>query len=1304
MNCPKCDAWVRRKEEIEDHKAAVCPTTTVPCILKCGRQFKRKDLKERMEHLLRCKLWVVHCPTCGGSLPLSEWDSHTKTCKPVPDIKERKQKGKELSDKKSERGSNGGRETKMQAYRRWSLCEKCSCKILSYDVSKTLCLSCFEEKRNTERRRDELFQSLSRSGGASIAAGTVPPWELMAGMTAEEQREQLEKIAAGMSGVGGDLGGLTGLTNLGSHPGMGSFGPTVPRRASADMSPEELRAMLNQVTYDSLIYKDGNTATPSASAMPTSSPTPSYTRARASDAWWVARNGGAEGLVPSNYFDMLEDAAPLGAQDTIPEEQEDEEIEIPIPEGAYPGATLTINVDGDQIQVEVPEGMHPGEILFVRLPRSSPPQPTSPDKKTAGNIGQPNSPSYEPAGAYGPGAHSTGAEETQKDFHPASEEERVAFETFKSLSEGRDRDTGHANKDVYVDVWGLKGFLKYEDVEAAGFIERATLNGSVPRDGKAPLNTFITLITGLLKQQKTDKARLKIKGLLESYIEFRDFKMAADRKSSYGDKVKEAKERLKQEEEKKIAAEKERLKREEEERRITIEKERMKRRKIAAEKERIQLELEERRLLAQKERLQREQEERLAAEKERLQREQEERLAAEKERIQREQEERRLAAEKEQLQREQEKRRLATERERLQREQEERRLASRKRLQREQAERRLAAEEERLKLKEKRRRLEAEKERLKRQEERRRIAAEMEQLKLDEERRKLAAEKERLKREKEEREQIEAEKEVKRLEEEERKKIEAENERRKHEEEKKRIEAEKERLKHEEEKKRIEAEKERLKHEEEKKRIEAEKERSQRQEEERLRIEAEKLAREAAERAAREEAMIREREKVEQEKRAFERQQVEEQKLRRKAQKAAEAQKREESKRQQFLERRKAEEHRMAAAAAKRKQEERVRLQLAERLKRIRTKREAEDKRKKEQILLAKKQREQHRLKETQNSLPVLGVGSNVEVYFRKWGWTPVVVKRVYTDDEGEWALCESSAGAKKEVRTNDSSVIRLPSQGPSTSGVEPQREPRKSPSQGSGSTLTQTGLFKTPTKPTSTMEPMPAASPPTANPNLSAPRTQNRVRTHNQRKNAPESRVGIQTKEKSQRSRARILAQRQREDKKRRQTKASGGRNVKRTARSKYPRETRGKRGQAAQARRVTNKDQKGEVEENGFVIIHQPNPARSRHGTPGKLSTSTLRAPRRTHLRREGKSPQPPGAGREYLYVRLQFAARKAMERGENMEAERLFKAAIKAAEREAPSRRNSGVLNDVSTVVSATARSICRISLWGFSRPDN
>eukprot|EP00954_Amorphochlora_amoebiformis_P008788 684158-Amorphochlora_amoeboformis.AAC.2 len=279
--------------------------------------------------------------TCGGSLPLSEWDSHTKTCKPVPDIKERKQKGKELSDKKSERGSNGGRETKMQAYRRWSLCEKCSCKILSYDVSKTLCLSCFEEKRNTERRRDELFQSLSRSGGASIAAGTVPPWELMAGMTAEEQRvwvhtkklitkledrkehvnkskckrgswetikweektaatlkpsqplksknrneprekkEQLEKIAAGMSGVGGDLGGLTGLTNLGSHPGMGSFGPTVPRRASADMSPEELRAMLNQVTYDSLIYKDGNTATPSASAMPTSSPTPSYTRARA---------------------------------------------------------------------------------------------------------------------------------------------------------------------------------------------------------------------------------------------------------------------------------------------------------------------------------------------------------------------------------------------------------------------------------------------------------------------------------------------------------------------------------------------------------------------------------------------------------------------------------------------------------------------------------------------------------------------------------------------------------------------------------------------------------------------------------------------------------------------------------------------------------------------------------------------------------------------------------------------------------------------------------------------------------------
>eukprot|EP00954_Amorphochlora_amoebiformis_P008787 684158-Amorphochlora_amoeboformis.AAC.1 len=72
MNCPKCDAWVRRKEEIEDHKAAVCPTTTVPCILKCGRQFKRKDLKERMEHLLRCKLWVVHCPVEHTLTPSSK--------------------------------------------------------------------------------------------------------------------------------------------------------------------------------------------------------------------------------------------------------------------------------------------------------------------------------------------------------------------------------------------------------------------------------------------------------------------------------------------------------------------------------------------------------------------------------------------------------------------------------------------------------------------------------------------------------------------------------------------------------------------------------------------------------------------------------------------------------------------------------------------------------------------------------------------------------------------------------------------------------------------------------------------------------------------------------------------------------------------------------------------------------------------------------------------------------------------------------------------------------------------------------
>jgi len=426
-------------------------------------------------------------------------------------------------EEKEKKGNEAEKEGKGVKKRRRDLCTECRGRILSYDTGKSICLGCFEEKKRLEKKRDALFNSLANPGSVNTET-SIPPWELMKGLTSEELRERLDRLA-----MGGDtgLGSLTGMTNQGGIPRLGSGTPgPQSRRASADMAPEELRAILAQVTHDSLIYKDkeGVVGSPSMLEPGTEGPTLSSSDpedqpigadtlplARAcadfqgspeqgtlsfqvddileivdqSNVWWVARLGDEEGLIPSNYVELIDN--------DDGDEFSDEEVEITIPEGAHPGSTLNVEIDGEKIEVVVPEDAVPGGTLLIRLP----------------------------------GSNEKGDEmksETNIDPLQAQAEEAVS-RAFDILKEGDEEDLDNA----YVDMAALKSFLKYEDKALANYIDQAVKAGALDSKLQAKRPVFMRLVMSLFTMQKSDRDREGVRKMFEGYIDFYSFKKMSRR-------------------------------------------------------------------------------------------------------------------------------------------------------------------------------------------------------------------------------------------------------------------------------------------------------------------------------------------------------------------------------------------------------------------------------------------------------------------------------------------------------------------------------------------------------------------------------------------------------------------------------------------------------------------------------------------------------------------------------------------------------------------------------------------------------
>lgn len=107
----------------------------------------------------------------------------------------------------------------------------------------------------------------------------------------------------------------------------------------------------------------------------------------------------------------------------------------------------------------------------------------------------------------------------------------------------------------------------------------------------------------------------------------------------------------------------------------------------------------------------------------------------------------------------------------------------------------------------------------------------------------------------------------------------------------------------------------------------------------------------------------------------------------------------------------------------------------------------------------------------------------------------------------------------------------------------------------------------------------------------------------------------------------------------------------------------------------------------------------------SPPKIATPTPDRARRSTPRTEAAAAATlelgsPPKETDLAYQRLQKRARQAMQKGDHKEAERLFKAAIQAANDRVESG-SGGYLSGMSGVVSNTARSVCRVSLWPFFR---
>jgi len=665
-------------------------------------------------HLQTCPNWVIVCPVSGKPYPRDSWAKHEGSCSTEVKRKaaERKAKREEEAKKKdadAKKLKDEGK--KREGKQRHSSCVECGDRILSYDVFKTLCRACQEEKRRLERKRDEVFAAMANPRKASSAVvGAPPPWELMAGMSPEELRERLEKVALATGGGGSGLGGMTGMTNMGGPAHDPSEGPMASRkRASRDMSPEELRAMLAQVAHDSLIYKNGNAV--GAAPNPTSAPEPqaearaqeiqeneSLPRAEAiapfvgsdeqgtltfdvgeifeildqSDVWWEARDSeGNEGLVPSNYVQLIED-------------DDDDEIEVVIPENATPGVTLNIQVDGQTISVEVPADARPGESLFIRLPK---PEDGAPTKE--------NTPP-----------------KAQVDPKTAAAEEAANL-AWGKLKEGEEEDDSGG----YVDMDALKRFLTHEDNKVAGYIDQAAKVGALPKDMKAGRDVFVGLVSRLMLMQTSDAEVQKIRRLFQSYMDFRAFR----RKSIYTTNEDQAKravemakalekkqqEERKKKEEEKRAFEEEKKRKAQEARRRKEEKERERKQKTREEQERLRKAQEEARAAAiaaaeaEKLRIEKEETERLRLEEERRRLESEAAAARQRKAAEEAEARRRREAEA------QRRRTAAEEAARRRREEEE--------IRRREAEEKKKLEEERVKLE--RAKAQAEKERLEREKE-----------------------------------------------------------------------------------------------------------------------------------------------------------------------------------------------------------------------------------------------------------------------------------------------------------------------------------------------------------------------------------------------------------------------------------------------------------------------------------------------------------------------------------------------------------------------------------------------------------
>mmetsp|Transcript_7386 Transcript_7386/g.10349 ORF Transcript_7386/g.10349 Transcript_7386/m.10349 type:complete len:283 (-) Transcript_7386:99-947(-) len=109
------------------------------------------------------------------------------------------------------------------------------------------------------------------------------------------------------------------------------------------------------------------------------------------------------------------------------------------------------------------------------------------------------------------------------------------------------------------------------------------------------------------------------------------------------------------------------------------------------------------------------------------------------------------------------------------------------------------------------------------------------------------------------------------------------------------------------------------------------------------------------------------------------------------------------------------------------------------------------------------------------------------------------------------------------------------------------------------------------------------------------------------------------------------------------------------------------------------------------GFIIVRQPNATGSRNATPQRPRSNSVG----DLSHNSGVTGSGNGAATS-AYQRLQNEARRAMEKGEHKEAERLFRLAIKAAEQEKSG--GGGDILGVSDAVTMTARKICEISsIW-------